>query len=347
MLTHFFARIFVIDFEFIADPGERPSPVCLVYHEIISGEAKRIWLEGDDQLSMNPPYSMGEQDLFVGYYSSAEWGCHLNLNWPLPINVVDLYSEFRLITNGLPGISKGLLGACQRFGVNAISESEKGTFRDRILQGPPYTAEDKENILIYCASDVQVTAELFRKMLPFIDIPRALFRGQYMKSIAFMEHYGIPVDVENLQRLKANWIPIQERLIQDIDKDYGVYQDTTFKVSKFEQYLSANGISWPRTEKGNLELKDDIFKDMVNSYPQLQGLKDLRYILGQLRLSDIPIGSDGRNRCLLSPFGTKTGRNAQALLSLCLGLQYGLEALLNPKKARCWLTLTILNKNFL
>jgi len=334
VLTPFFDKIFVIDFEFIANPGERPSPVCLVSHEIRSRETKRIWLEGKDPLSINPPYSMGGQDLFVGYYSSAEWGCHLALNWLLPVNVVDLYSEFRLITNGLVGISKGLLGACQRFGVNAISESEKGAFRDRILLGPPYTTEEKENILLYCASDVQVTAELFRKMLPFIDIPRALFRGQYMKSIAFMEHYGIPVDVETLQILKANWIPIQERLIQDIDKDYGVYEGTTFKISKFEQYLSANGISWPRNENGNLELRDDIFKDMVNSYPQLQGLKDLRYILGQLRLSDIPVGSDGRNRCLLSPFGTKTGRNAPSTSKFMFGPAVWLRSLIRPEKGK-------------
>jgi DNA polymerase-1 len=88
--------------------------------------------------------------------------------------------------------------------VNAISESEKGAFRDRILQDPPYTTEKKENILIYCTSDVQVTTELFRKMFPFIDILRALFHGQYMKSIAFMEHHGMPVDAETLQKLKAS-----------------------------------------------------------------------------------------------------------------------------------------------
>jgi len=213
-------------------------------------------------------------------------------------------------------------------------QAQTGAFRDRILQGPPYTTEEKENILIYCESEVQVTVELFRKMLPFIDILRALFRGQYMKSIAFIEHYGIPVDVETLHRLKANWITIQERLIQDIDKDYGVYEGTTFKVSKFEQYLSANGISWPRTEKGNLELNDNTFKDMVISYPQLQGLKDLRYILWQLRLSDIPVGSDGRNRCLLSPFGTKTGRNAPSTSKFMFGPAVWLRSLIKPEKGK-------------
>src|SRR5665647_2599420 len=319
MLPPFFDRIFVVDFEFVALPGELTQPVCLVSHEINSGETEKIWLEGKDPSALTPPYSMGETDLFIAYYSSADWGCHLVLNWPLPINVVDLFPEFRVLTNGLPGISKGLLGACHRFGVSTISESEKEAARVRIMQGPPYTEEEKENILTYCASDVLETAELFKKMFPYIDIPRALIRGQYMETIAEMEQNGIPIDKVTLERLKANWIPIQEKLIRDINKDYGIYEGTTFKMANFEQYLNKNGIMWPRTEKGALELKDGTFKDMVASYPQLQGLKDLRYILGQLRLSELSVGSDNRNRCLLSPFGTKTGRNAPSTSKFIFG----------------------------
>jgi DNA polymerase I len=277
---------------------------------------------------------MSETDLFIAYYSSAEWGCHLALNWPLPVNVIDLYPEYRLITNGLPGVSKGLLGACQRFGVDTISESEKEAARIRIMQGPPYTDKEKEEILTYCASDVLETAELFKKMLPYIDIPRALFRGQYMETIAEMEYNGIPIDTETLERLKANWLPIQEKLILNIDKDYGVYEGTTFKIFKFEHYLNNNGIAWPRTEKGALELKDGTFKDMAASYPQLQGLKDLRYILGQLRLSELPIGSDNRNRCLLSPFATKTGRNAPSTSKFIFGPAVWLRNLIKPEEGK-------------
>jgi hypothetical protein len=149
MLTHFFDRISIIDFEFIVNPGERPLPVCLVFYEIVSGETKKIWLEGKDPLSINYPYSMEEKDLFVAYYSSAEWGCHLALNWPLPINVIDLYPEYRRLTNGIPGISKGLLGACKIFGINAIAEAEKEQARDRILQGAPYSEDEKE-FITYC-----------------------------------------------------------------------------------------------------------------------------------------------------------------------------------------------------
>ena len=45
----------------------------------------------------------------------------------------------------------------------------------------------------------------------------------------------------------------------------------------------------------------------------------LSVILGQLRLLDILIGSDGLNRFLLSLFGTKTGRNAPSTSKFMFG----------------------------
>lgn len=336
MLPPIFNNIFVVDFEFISNPGERPQPICLVSHETISGETKKIWLEGQSPLSINPPYPMGENDLFVAFFSSAEWGCHLALNWPLPVNVIDLYPEYRRITNGILGVSKSLLGACLKFGISTISQDEKDQARDRILQGPPYSDDEKEYIMNYCASDVLETAELFRNIISVGDfnLDQALYRGRYMEAIALMEHNGVPLDVETFNSLKENWTQIQEKLISEINKDYGVYEGTSFKIEKFEQYLITNGIAWPRTEKDNLELKDDTFKEMTVSHPQLQGLRDLRYILGQLRLSEIPVGPDNRNRCLLSPFATKTGRNAPSTSKFIFGPAVWLRSLIKPEPGK-------------
>ncbi len=228
------------------------------------------------------------------------------------------------------------MGACQQYGIAAIAESEKESARQKILQGPPYTDEEKTYIMDYCASDVMETVELFKKIAAesSFDIGTALFRGKYMETVAIMEYNGIPIDIETLTGLKENWTLIKEKLVQEIDSSYGVYEGTTFKISKFEQYLSTNGISWPRTEKGYLELKEETFKDMVNSHPQLQGLKDLRYILGQLRLSEIPVGSDGRNRCLLSPFASKTGRNQPSTSKFIFGPAVWLRSLIKPEKGK-------------
>ncbi len=45
-----FSQIWAVDFEFIADPGERPLPICLVARELLSGRLIRCWR---DQLGVN------------------------------------------------------------------------------------------------------------------------------------------------------------------------------------------------------------------------------------------------------------------------------------------------------
>ena len=53
---------------------------------------------------------IGPDVLIVAYYASAEIGCHLALGWPVPQRVLDLFTEFRNQTNGIPPVSgAGLL----------------------------------------------------------------------------------------------------------------------------------------------------------------------------------------------------------------------------------------------
>ncbi len=106
-----FRTITLIDFEFSAPDGERPVPICLVAHEVHTGQTLRVW---EDQLrrSTCPPYPTGPDSLVVAYYASAEIGCHLALDWPVPCAVLDLFTEFRNLTNGRPPPGgAGLLGA--------------------------------------------------------------------------------------------------------------------------------------------------------------------------------------------------------------------------------------------
>src|SRR5262245_2074141 len=94
-----FREVWVVDFEFSASPGERPDPVCLVALEFTTGRRLSIWQDDLHRLQV-PPYATGPDVLVVAYYASAEIGCHLALGWPVPRNVLDLYSEFRNLTNG-------------------------------------------------------------------------------------------------------------------------------------------------------------------------------------------------------------------------------------------------------
>ena len=48
-----FREIWAVDFEFIADPGGRPIPVCLVAKELRTGRLVRQWRS---EFAARPPY---------------------------------------------------------------------------------------------------------------------------------------------------------------------------------------------------------------------------------------------------------------------------------------------------
>ena len=95
-----FRQVWAVDFEFIARPGERPEPVCLVARELRSGEMVRLWQ--DELRRPAPPFPVDKAALVVAYFASAELGCFKALGWPMPARILDLYAEYRVQTNGLP-----------------------------------------------------------------------------------------------------------------------------------------------------------------------------------------------------------------------------------------------------
>ena len=325
-----FKEIWLADFEFRQDAGERPAPVCLVAREFRSGRVVRLWR--DDLLSLTtPPYRLGADSLFVAYYASAELGCHLALGWPMPARILDLFAEFRCLTSGLrTPCGAGLLGALTYFGLDGMEATEKDAMRQLVMRGGPHSPEEQSAILDYCQSDVDALGKLLPAMSPKIDIPRALVRGRYMAAAARMEWNGIPVDVTTLTALRANWESIQHGLIERIDRSYGIYEGRTFKAERWEAWLSAKGIPWPRLESGGLALDDDTFREMARTYPVVSPIRELRNSLSKLRLNDLAVGSDGRNRCLLSAFGSKTGRNQPSNAKFVFGPSAWLRSLIKP-----------------
>jgi DNA polymerase-1 len=159
-----FREVVVVDFEFTANPGNRPIPVCLVAHELHSGRRFRLW-QGD--FGSAPPYATGSDVLFVAFYASAELGCYRVLGWPMPERILDLFVEFRARTNGL-GTPAGnsLLGALVYFGLDSMGASEKDDMRALVLRGGPWTADEQVVILDYCETDVAALERLLPAMLP-------------------------------------------------------------------------------------------------------------------------------------------------------------------------------------
>jgi hypothetical protein len=325
-----FQEVVVADFEFSAPSGERPRPVCLVAHELVSG--RKIRLFGGELINLRtPPYSIGPDTLFVAYYATAELGCHLALNWPLPNRVLDLFVEFRNRTNGLsPLCGHGLLGAMAYHGLDRIAVSEKDAMRQLASRGGPWTNEEARDLLAYCESDVVGLSQLFERMRPQLDLPRALLRGRYMSAAARIEAYGTPIDTVTLATLRENWAVIKLRLIHKIDV-HGIYDGAAFKANRWADLMRAAGVAWPYLQSGRMDLSDEAFRLMAERHSVIvEPYRQLRFLLSQMRLEELAVGADGRNRCLLSVFRSLTGRNQPSNTKFIFGPAVWLRSLIRP-----------------
>jgi DNA polymerase-1 len=315
------------EFEFGGGFGNRPRPVCMVAKELRSGETWRVWR---GEFGPAPPFPIEPDALFVAYYASAELGCFRALGWPMPARILDLYVEFRARTNGLNPAGHGLIDALAYFGLDTIGAVEKDRMRDLILGGGPWSDAEKREIIDYCEGDALSLERLLPPMLPKIDLPRALLRGRFMAAASAVEHAGTPIDVQLLERLRKHWSAIQDGLIAAIDKDYGVYEGRSFRKHLFAAFLNRHDIPWPLHPDGALDLRDDTFREMAKGYPIIAPLRQLRQTLSSLRLQDLQVGDDGRNRTVLWAFGSKTSRNQPSNTESIFGPSVWLRGLIKP-----------------
>lgn len=332
--TRFPEGIYLLDFEFFPASGREgnpPEPVCMVVREWTSGLTWRYW-QTDLQQMVAPPFPTGEGALCVAYYASAEMDCFHALGWHHPVNVLDLFTEFRCLTNGTQvAHGNGLLGALFHYGLPSLGGERKDTMRDLILTGGPWSSTEAMEIVDYCESDVLSLSQLLTAMEGQIDWPRALLRGRYMKAVSKIQANGIPLDVGVLGSLQTEWESIKDQLIADIDSDYGVFEGRTFKADRWERYLISNAVPWPRLPSGRLDLSDDTFKEVSRVYPTISPIRELRLALSQMRLANLSVGDDGRNRCLLSPFSARTGRNQPSNARFIFGPSVWLRSLILPE----------------
>ena len=302
-----FRGVWLVDFEFSAPPGERHEPLGLVAREFRSGQTIRL-RQVDLRERREPPYPIGPDCLFVAYDAVSGLGCHLALGWPFPTRVLDLHAEFRCRTAGLSAPhGSGLLGAMLWHGLDAFAAGEE---------------------------PARALALLLPAMLPGIDLPRALLRGRYMAAVARMEWAGVPIDVPTLDRLRSGWEDIQEALIRDVDRRFGVFDGRTFRADRWAGWVARNGLQWPCLASGELAMDDETFREMARLHPDVALIRELRVSLSQLRLSSLAVGADGRNRTPLHPFRSKTGRNQPSSSRFIFGPATWLRGLIRPEPGR-------------
>ena len=347
-----FREIWVVDTEFYPGPGlanggvagDPVTPLCLVALEMRSGRLIRLW---QDQLGPFPPYRLDNDALIVGYMLAAEFGVHAALGWGEPACALDAYVEFRHYVND--GSVKGgdrekgffsIGGALRYFLEDEIDVARKHDMRERILQGPPFDAQEQRDILDYCEDDVRALARLLPHIIPTIRPPlsHALFRAKFQWATAQQERRGIPLDGALLARLRDQWQNIRLDLVTELDRPFGCYEVVDgvphWRKHRFADYVRQHRMSWPTHENGTLDETDQTFREMAGKYPQIEPLRELRYSLSKLRLNDLAVGHDHRNRAPLWAFGTKTGRNAPGASQYVFGPAKWLRFLITPPPGR-------------
>ena len=85
---------------------------------------------------------------------------------------------------------------------------------------------------------------------------------------------------------------------------------------------------------GQLALDDDTFREMARAHPKIAPLRELRHTMSQLRLHDLSVDLEGRNRTLLSPFGASTGRNTPSNAKYIFGPSVWLRGLIRPEPGK-------------
>jgi len=321
--------IIVVDTEYSTPTGERPVPICAVAKNLGTGNETWVWLWGR---KVEAP-SFPADAIFVCYSAPAEMAIQEIMGWPLPQNVIDLYAEYRVKTNGHPHkpSKNGLIDACNFYGIPTPTSEHKKLMQDRCSEGGPFSDEEKEAILQYCSEDVDMTSRLFVAMRDDIDWPRALVRGMYGKAVAAIEGRGIPIDLNEYSRIRDNWDGLKDAVLLDINRQFPVFEDGIFKDILFEKVVQDNGYDWPRTPTGRLSRTKETFKNMVEIYPEVRDLADGVAMLGQMRLSGIEIGADGRNRASLRPYTSITGR-CQPKTNLIWGHSVWYRNLISPRE---------------
>jgi hypothetical protein len=345
-----FEEVWVMDSEYYPGSGTHNggrdgdpiTPLCLGALEMRSGRYVEQW---QGEFGLSPPYRTDPGALFTSYMTSADFGFHIALGWPQPARSLDPYVEFRHHTND--GTVKsgdrekgfyGLAGALRFFGEDGIDTARKDEMRDRIVEGPPFSADERTLIQRYCKDDVYALARLLKYIVPTVrSLPHAMSRCNFMWATARQERRGVPLDRPLLESARDRWNDIRSKLVTEVDH-FGIYEIESGKPhwskQRFADFVRRNQMSWPSYPDGTLDEKDQTFRDMEGCYPQIGPLRELRYSLSKLRLNDLHVGSDGRNRTLLGPYGSKTARNQPSSNKYIFGPAKWLRFFITPPPGR-------------
>jgi DNA polymerase-1 len=330
--------------------GGRPVPVCFVFHNPITGETLEQFYRAGEPIPPCP-VNLGADTLLIAFTATAELTTMLALWGRMSMRVLDLAIEWTHFNNEeftrerLKREAKqardddeelsplSLLGVCAMHGITTRDAQHKDGMRRLILTGGPWTEEEERKILDYCAEDVSDTAALLAEMWAKIPdavfcrekidgVKAALHRGRAMTAFAWMEHVGIPIDVDLNARLSKHFIAIMDDLYLEIRGEFPIFNEDSYDIAptKFALFLKAKGWyeEWPKTKtkQPKRDMKgpsgsEGTLPQMANLYEELKKLTSVLEIRSATKLGlRFPVGPDGRHRVNFWAYGTVTGRCA-------------------------------------
>jgi len=248
------------------------------------------------------------------------------------------------------------------FGVD-LNEDYKDTMVKMILETENFTPAQRVSILDYCAEDVKYLRPLTKALLAIVRRETEDNVGlNYLKRLSLysvcnaqVENNGIPLDLKKAHTLSGNIPFVEDALISKCVSKYPFYAKenltakdrrdgkvgTTKWVEKkvaFAEYIRSLGLEeiWPRTERGNLKADVDTLEDFGGD-DNLGTLRTCKKSRNNLRFFGPDkwkrmlknLGTDGRIRPGLRPFGTITSRHtAQTSKGYIFGMSTWLRTLI-------------------
>jgi hypothetical protein len=311
---------------------------CLCGVELRSGQEFRLWLDGQAVL---PPFPLDSSTLFVAFVAGAEVATIRAIGWSLPARILDLFQEFRLVSNtGQRSDPHSLEAAAAYYGFTMGDHAAKKHMQKEAQERTAWPPELRQQLVDYCFEDALANARAFLCVLAqWLEIHagdeerslhHALRRGRFAAVMAEAELRGVPFRVRDWAVLRDGRETVFEAMVNELAPALRpIYRDTpdgpVQDVRIFTGVMDALGLTedWPRTETGMLSTSKHVLPNMFSIPPHLEhlaevlgvGRSDLEYLAEVMKvrsrfaLLQYQVGADGRARCPFFPGSTATGRN--------------------------------------
>lgn len=257
----------------------------------------------------------------------------------LPPPGYELISKPRMIPGKHKRLETSLAAVCAAVLDIDIDAEHKEEMVQIILRGHPYSAEEREKIKEYCASDTAWLPKLFPVMMAMLRDRSSLSLTEILKAQQEFARFGIdcgtisgigiPLNVTAIRRIADSKDAIKDAMIKNVNALYPFYAEFRKNrkadpvwVEKREfltNFIIENSLRdcWPQTDTGAYKTDEDTLSKF-SRFPAIHELNITKRMLKQIDYLNpnkdgsifSAIGSDGRLRPYFNVFGTQTGRNA-------------------------------------